>query len=292
MFILAEARPLEIARDLNELLSGRPDVGLDEIAATLCRHSRPELVADIVHSALDAVADRIDEAILFRGGLVRLVDSPLYSLDLRYAFEVRGEDMLPSGQNYNLLARASDMVIANIGPKVLRGAGYSIRDSIDFDRFDPLARLDFDGYWELQAGQARLIRGGEQIASVLDASGVRFLSLALPPRWSLDWLFSRETMRPVARSVAHVDDSQFVTCLELASWLRDDLATDKVRMLTEHRAHFVRWKAIQALALLRPSEALPLVEKAAAEDSHPSVRKAAGATLALRGAADLDRPQS
>ncbi len=297
MFILGQSHCISLAFDLDQRLKAESVPDLEEISDILCRHASNDLVVGVVNEALSIASNKIDQSILFRSGLVNIANGPYYSLDLRYAFKVDGEDMLPTGRGDHLLARAADVVIANIGPKSLEGLSYSIQQPVDFDRFDPLVQLELDGCWKIEPGEALAVKGGEQIASISDASGARFLSLSLLPRWSLDWVFSRETMRPIARSVAHVDDSQLMTCLEVASSLRDDMTIERVLALTGHPAHFVRWKAIQALASLRPAAALPLVIKAAAEDIHPSVREAAAATLALRrpdslgkGQGDVSRP--
>lgn len=280
MFVMGEENCVALATDLDRVMDAGGDRRLTDIAAVLARHARPELVLGIVHAGLKAAAGTLSEGILFRGGLVNLANGPHYSLDLRYGFDVNGDDMEPTGRRGHLLARAADIVIANIGPKALAGTGYRLAAPANFDRFDPDARLDFSGDWHLAPGEALIVEGGAQIVSIADAAAARFLSLSLAPRWSLDWLFDRETMRPIAQSVAHVDDSQLVTCLEAAAWLRDTGTESAVTALTDHPAHFVRWKAVQALGTLNPSAALPLIAAAAERDPHPSVRKAARATLA------------
>lgn len=280
MFRMGEEHCLALAAELDRVVGSGTDPSLADAAAVLARHARPELVLGIVHAGLTAAAVSLGEGVLFRGGLVKIADGPHYSLDLRYAFDVRGDDMSPTGRRRHLLARAADIVIANIGPKPLEGSGYRLTAPANFDYFDPGASLEPSGDWRLAPGEALIVKGGGEVASIANAVGTRFLSLSLAPRWSLDWVFDRETMRALAQSVAHVDDSQLVTCLEAVAWLRDPDAEPAVTALTGHPAHFVRWKAIQALGTLNPSAALSLVEAAAAGDAHPSVRKAAQATLA------------
>ncbi|HZG08127.1 MAG TPA: HEAT repeat domain-containing protein [Allosphingosinicella sp.] len=279
MFVFDQKDNMALVSELDRLLERGSDADLEGVAAVLGRHATPDLLRGVLHAGLVAAASSIGEGVLFRSGLVSLANGPAYSLDLRYAFEVRGDDMVPTGSKGHLLARAGDIVIANIGPRPLSGTRYSIQQKVDFDKFDPSAILQSDGEWLLEPGQSLVVEAGKQIASVTDASGARFLSLSLPPRWSLEWLFDRETMRPVAQSAAHVDDSQLVTCLELAGWLRDGDTEEAILALTRHRAHFVRWKAIQALGALNPSSAMPLVVSAAGNDPHPAVRRAAAATL-------------
>jgi hypothetical protein len=278
MFLLGEEHCLALAAELDPVVHG--DRRLADAAAVLARHARPELVRGIVHEGLKAAAATVREGFLFRGGLVNIANGPNYSLDLRYAFDVKGDDMEPTGSRRHLLARAADVIIANVGPKTLEGTGYKLAAPANFDIFDPDATLEPSGDWHLAPGEALIVKGGEQVTLIANAIGARFLSLSLAPRWSLDWIFDRETLRPLTRSVAHIDDSQFITCLEAAAWLRDADTESAVTALTGHRAHFVRWKAVQALGTLNPSAALPLIVEAATHDLHPSVRKAARATLA------------
>lgn len=286
VYILSTPLCHEIAHDLTAQLSRTDDAKLEELAATLAHHARKPLLAEIVSTALSVAADSIKEGILFRNGLINLINSSRYSVDLRYAFSLEGEDMLPIGQSQNMVARASDIVIANIGPKVISGEAYSIDGPVDFNHFDPTVTLRARKPWKIAPGESLIVRGGCQLATISNVVGARFLSLALSPRWSLDWVFNRETLKPVAQSVAHVDDSQLVTCLEIANWLRTDALMDDIKALTQHSAHFVRWKAIQALAPLSPTEAQALTLKAAVADTHNSIRSAANSTIRFN---DLNR---
>jgi len=277
MFILDETRSRALEAELRPLFDAGES--LEVIAAVLGRHARMDLVRGVVNFGLRPYASALDEGVLFRDGLVTLVNGPLYALDLRYGFEMRGEDMLPSGRAGALLARSSDVVIANIGPERLPYTRYVVRDAPDFSCFHPNATLERSGDELLRPGEALIVRGGSEIVSLRHVAGARFLSLCAAPRWAIDWVFDRETLRPMAQSVAHVDDSQLITCLEVAAWLKSDMLLESVATLTSHSAHFVRWKAIQSLASLDNETAVRCVH-AAATDGHPAIRAAAQRTLA------------
>jgi hypothetical protein len=252
------------------------------IAERLARHARPALVLAIVNHSLRRCASSLDGVVPFRGGLVNLANGPRFSLDLRYAFEATGEDMLPTGNTGSLLVRAADVVIANAGARPLRYSSFNLESVSRFEVFDPQARLTPGTDGEIPPGAALLVKGGRDAVSLKDVTGARFLSLAFLPETPLDWVFSRTDRRATAQSVAHVDDSELVTCLETAAWLGDRRTLEITRQLVQHSAHFVRWKAVQALGRIDRSSSLAAVREAT-EDVHPALRRAAAATLRAIG---------
>lgn len=249
-----------------------------EIAKLLARHARPDLVRAVVNHALRRCVEGLDRIVPFRGGLVSLANGTRFSLDLRYAFQPSGEDMLPTGDGRAVAVRAADVIIANAGDRPLRYASFVLEGVERFEVFDPAARLSRGAGGEIGPGEALLVQGGRDAVSLEDVSGARFLSLAFLPETPLDWVFGRSDLRPIAQSAAHVDDSELVTCLETAAWLRDERSLDLIRALVGHKAHFVRWKAIQALGRVDPAGSLEAI-CGATGDSHPAVRRAASATM-------------
>jgi hypothetical protein len=276
VFVLDEPQCRALEADLSALVGA--GAGLEAIAGVVATYASPSFVRGVVNLALRPYAHSLDEGVLFRNGLVSLINGADYALDLRYGFHVDGADMLPAGREGALLARAADVIIANAGSAELPYCRYEIDKLDDFSCFDRNARLRHCGSAALQPGEWIIVRGGREVASLDQVSGARFLSLCLAPRFPIDWVFDRSTLAPIAQSVAHVDDSQLITCLEVAEWLKSEPLRKVAEDLTDHPAHFVRWKAVQALSRIDPQAALPHIH-AAIEDRHPSVRAAAARTL-------------
>ena len=280
MYVINQKDCSELVRDLNKVLDeGGADV-LSRLAAKLRERATTSLVLGVIQMGLQATTESLAEGVFFRDGCVTLANNSRFALDLRYTFSDEGAAMAPAGERSRLLARSSDVIIANIGPRVLEGVRYEIDREVCFDEFDTSASLVEAGRFKLGSGDCLIVRGGRDVASLGDVTDVRFLSLMRAPGWSLDWVFDRESLRPIARSVAHVDDSQLVTCLEVATWLQSEHLHPAVRALLDHPAHFVRWKAVQALGALGQVEVEDILRRASTRDRHPDIRKAAYSTLA------------
>lgn len=276
MFVLEEPHAIALSAEIACAQAlGEP---LQAIADILSRRAGPDLVRGIVNYALRRCASSLDQVVPFRGGLLNLSNGPGFSLDLRYGFELTGDDMLPTGQDGALIVRAADIIIANAGTRPIRYSNYALDSAFGFDFFDQRARLTPGPGGEIRPGAALIVKGGRDAVSLEEVAGTRFLSLVFLPKTALDWVFSRADLRATVQSVAHVDDSELVTCLETAAWLGDRASLEPIRQLVRHPAHFVRWTAVQALGKIDGPSAIAAVRDAI-EDVHPAVRRAAAATL-------------
>ncbi|GAA0318401.1 hypothetical protein GCM10009087_31040 [Sphingomonas oligophenolica] len=98
------------------------------------------------------------------------------------------------------------------------------------------------------------------------------------PYASFEWAFSRQTLRPIKMSSLRAADSNLTTIFDLLSAVGSPQSVEWLAPYAEHKLHFIRWHAVNAVGTIDSKIGLELAERAVA-DPHPHVRAAARSTL-------------
>jgi hypothetical protein len=160
--------------------------------------------------------------------------------------------------------------------KVISGAAFPIRryalpQSFTADVFDPHLKLSLVREELVKPGDIVPIDGRREVlwfGFVSETTVVKCFAL-LPV--TLNWAFDMDTLMPIDTESTEQSADSLVHCAELAMVTKDRRLVPGLLAASRHRAHFVRWRCIQALWATDPAEAIKRLELAAAEDQHPEV---------------------
>jgi hypothetical protein len=125
----------------------------------------------------------------------------------------------------------------------------------------------------------------KHVEQIIDYVGIEILPriairLAFNPVGFYEWGFNRQTLHAETMTSLSFNDSGIAGVLDLMISMGNERTSLVLERLIEHREHFVRWKAIQALAKVDGARGRSAVETALT-DPHPDIRAAAQKTLAL-----------
>lgn len=206
---------------------------------------------------------------------VTVLDRPEYKLFLTCLPRVTVED---SGRARIISGLTGHHVIGCVqgGPvRIMRCRRPTPHPHNVFSRAATLSRLSDT---DICLGESLAFDGNADLFSVIESSETLLMRLSTQEIGYLRWDYDIETLEPIRAVAASLRDSRTEFAAEVLGLIGDAESAEVLEGLYEHPAHFVRWKALQALALLDTARALPLIHKAAL-DEHPHVRNAAQATL-------------
>jgi len=92
------------------------------------------------------------------------------------------------------------------------------------------------------------------------------------------WDYDKRTGEPIRAVAASLVDSRVDFAVRTLGRVGNAASVPVLVNLCDHPAHFIRWSAIQALAMLAPDKAVSMLESAR-RDVHPHIREAAHRTL-------------
>lgn len=100
-------------------------------------------------------------------------------------------------------------------------------------------------------------------------------------RGTMTWVFNRETGEPLGLTDNHLQSSRVRMAARAMGELRGgpDVIDSLEQLARSEYMHFVRWEAAEAVYRLDPARGTALLRDHLAHDAHPSIRKAARATL-------------
>jgi hypothetical protein len=100
-------------------------------------------------------------------------------------------------------------------------------------------------------------------------------------RGSITWVFDRESAEPIGLTDNNLQTSRVRMAARVMGELRGspEVISTLEQLASSRYGHFVRWEAAEAVFKLDPARGSALLRDSLAQDEHPSIRKAARATL-------------
>jgi hypothetical protein len=139
-----------------------------------------------------------------------------------------------------------------------------------------------NGRRSLGPGECLCLAPRRDVAYIPALPEARHMLLLEGPRMlTQQWVYARESLRPIASVAADPHDARLEAAMRLLRVLRHQAAVPALVALAAHPAHFVRWTAIRHTMALDPVAGLTLL-RAATADPHPHVRAAAARAVASR----------
>ncbi|WP_250626066.1 HEAT repeat domain-containing protein [Pinirhizobacter soli] len=170
------------------------------------------------------------------------------------------------------------MLICPITDHPLQVHHYELPNGINLDVFDSKARLKFKESRLYKCGDIIKVDGRLDAIDVTTSASAMVLKLTSRHFASQQWAFDRERLSAQQCIASEIVDSELVSLSGVLGAMRAHASIDVLKKLANHRRHFVRWSALQALAKISAAEASPLVA-AAISDPHIHVRNAAKKAL-------------
>ena len=177
---------------------------------------------------------------------------------------------LPATDDF-IRSNPAHMLIAVIGPEPLVVDYYPASQNIDTDVFDAAAFLKAPEREIFQPGEVCVIDSTDELADIVVDKPTMALCLIGRTRRSIQWLFSRHTLKSVQAVASNASDADTVNLIRALVTLRSAIAVPTLCALTSHASHLVRAEALQALAALDPEGARASLQRAT-HDEHPYVR--------------------
>ncbi|HEX8744443.1 MAG TPA: HEAT repeat domain-containing protein [Thermoleophilaceae bacterium] len=183
------------------------------------------------------------------------------------------------GRRPQLAASEFDMLVTNLAGTPLRVPVYRTDiDPLDVERRPgPLVEE------QVVVGpyETACFRAYDQIADIGSSpTPGPALVVHSMPRGVLTWVFDRETLEPLNLTTTHLQVSRLQLALRVMSELGLPEDADRLAALarSEH-LHFIRWEAAKAVYAVDPERGARLLDAELSDDPHPSIRRAARASL-------------
>jgi hypothetical protein len=189
---------------------------------------------------------------------------------------------LPTMDDF-IRSNPAHMIICVIGPEPLVVDYYTASQNIDTDVFDAAAFLQPPEREIFQPGELCLIDSAVDLADVVVDKPTAALWLRGRTRRSIQWLFSRHTLKSVQAAASKAADADTVNLIRGIVALRSAASVPTLCALTSHSSHLVRVEALQALTALDPECARASLQRAT-NDEHPHVRFASEKSIAALAA--------
>lgn len=107
---------------------------------------------------------------------------------------------------------------------------------------------------------------------------IHFIRLTRQTDSNFEWAFHRLTFKAHSIITKRQNESNLLGIIDLLSQVGNDRSISLISSLKSNPFHFVRWRALQAIVRLCPSDALHHAEDFL-DDVHPEIREAANITI-------------
>jgi hypothetical protein len=164
-----------------------------------------------------------------------------------------------------------DMLVVNLGTTAVSAPHYLLDEG-------RLVR----GAVTLEPCRARVFTAYHDMVE-LDAASAEapFLVLHSLSRGTTTWVFDRESLAPVHRTDNHLQSSRVQIAAKVLGSLGSSAEAERLELLARSDyLHFVRWEAAESVYAIDPERGERLLREHLRHDPHPSIRRAAAATLA------------
>jgi len=197
-------------------------------------------------------------------------------LDVLHLEEGHSDDILQSHPCDMLIGFRSDDPATFVDIELYEHPG-AYRNEV----FDPETSLVPAGVTRLAPCRVQRIEAGKMAFRISDVgAGVMLLLLKSPARMDFSWSYDRATLKSIAGVVPYLPAYRLFFATKLLGQIPRRRSLDNLEALSQHDAHFVRWTAIQSMFNVDFDAGLARLRRAAENDCHPNIRKAAIAALA------------
>ncbi|MEA2489380.1 MAG: hypothetical protein QOH21_1172 [Acidobacteriota bacterium] len=168
-----------------------------------------------------------------------------------------------------------DMLVVNLGTAAVSAPRYRLEEGRlmrDVVMLEPWRAQVFTAYRDMVE---------------LDAASAEapFLVIHSLSRGTTTWVFDRDSLAPVHRTDNHLQSSRVQIAAKVLGSLGSGAEAERLEILARSDyLHFVRWEAAESVYAIDADRGERLLREHLLHDPHPSIRRAAAATLA-----NLDR---
>lgn len=169
-----------------------------------------------------------------------------------------------------------------VGPNPISGTLFETDRQVQFDIFERNVTLKPKSVFEDLRHGIIAKDGRRELLEIRPAAAGPAFTLRINARAfdRFEWSFDRVTGQPTRLTTVDNAHSNLETILELLAAVGSAHSLAEIEPFLKHSAHHVRWKALETIAAISPDAAVPLLGHALT-DSHPHVRMAAEASMAL-----------
>lgn len=264
----------ELSAEADEIISkaGRDFEAFAECASIFHELYRRELYIDALHKILSenlTTGREILPDISF-GQFIVLQRQPHSTWAIiQHSSKSEGLYLVP---NHSLATRISQTPIS-----VTR---YALPDSLPIDALSSEVALESRGAHEPAAGELILRNGARETLAIVASPGAPALTFRVnsAPFGEYEWSVNPDTLKPSQLFSMRERESFLVTIMELLKDVGSLSSLPHLDRYTQHPLHFVRWKAVQAIAQIDTELGIQRI-RTAADDPSPEVSRAARATL-------------
>lgn len=167
---------------------------------------------------------------------------------------------------------------AVLGDEPLIYDRYRLPSGYRNDVFDPSLCLEADGSGRTEPGQILRLESSLYAYDFHVIRPVTVLKFVTSPVRSLEWLFSKNNLKAWQANDADLSFTQLRVAADVLGKIAHQSSVPYLLQLTSYPHHAVRWSAVRNLARVDRNAALDKI-RAATNDPHPHVRRAATKTL-------------
>lgn len=264
----------ELAAEADEIISkaGRDFEAFSECAPVFHKLYQQQLYIDALHRILSenlSAGREILPDISFGQFIVLRQSLRASWAIIQHPPKSEGLYLVP---NHSLATRISQTPIS-----VTR---YALPDSLSIDALSSEVALENRGACEPAAGELIFRNGAREALAIVASPGVPALTLRVNSTTfgEYEWSVNPDTLKPSQIFSMRERESFIVTIMELLKDVGSQSSLPHLDRYTQHPLHFVRWKAVQAIAEIDAELGIQRI-RAAADDTSPEVSRAARATL-------------
>lgn len=198
----------------------------------------------------------------------------------RFAISIR----VASSSEQGPLGTSQDlMFVATLNDQPLQWRTFSPSSPFDLNVFTPDIQLVESELQSLPPQQIAVFDKPSTLFEIVVNSQTHLIRLVVTPpyekRSTQDWTFSRSSLKPLGTSASHFRDTSLTLAAAVVGEMGDDSSVAALHVTAENNAaHFVRWAAIKAIAVIDADQAIEAAMRAITDD-HPHVREAAAIVL-------------
>jgi hypothetical protein len=173
---------------------------------------------------------------------------------------------------------SSHVMVSPCGQTGLRYRRFRLPPTYENRVFDRNLKLQYVDEGQTAPGEVLCLTAGGLLYDFLLDSPTPLVRLTYGPIETMEWLFHRDTGAAWKISDSDAAATQMRVAAYVLGQMSHTSSTTPLKHLTFHESHTVRWAAIQALSRISVSDAVERL-RAAVNDPHPHIRRAAERTL-------------
>ena len=268
----------EIIRSIDDLVIQKQ---LSSVTLDAC--IRPALEAGIINNILSQelglFENQISNSRRLMANCINLHEDEHFMMSVRFLKASYVNDPTSLTYGNSVVIAASQQFVLNLADKPLQLDTYQA-DIINPNVFERETICALNQSVALASGECVGFNAGKEGWTFSFPQDAVWLSITLHPQYHLDWNFSIDSCRALYPSIARHTESNLLVLLGLIEAIEDHRFAPLVRTLLSDNAHFIRWRAMQALAIIDDSQLMPDLISLG-EDRHPEIQRAVRKTLLM-----------